>query len=194
MLQAKTQALEELGQAKSRFFAAASHDLRQPVQAMGYYLSLLRPNPADQAHVDRLTQCLDSMEKLLEALLDIARLDAGRVQPQRRATDLHALLLHQARLYEGVATAKNLQFRIRLPKHCTASADTDPQLLERIIANLINNAIRYTEHGGVLLSVRKKAGHWAVAVSDTGCGIDPAALQDIFDEFTQLGNAERNRN
>ncbi|XOV90633.1 MAG: ATP-binding protein [Pseudomonadota bacterium] len=194
MLKAKTQTLEQLGQAKSRFFAAASHDLRQPVQAMGYYLSLFKPDPSGQGHVDRLAQCLDSMEKLLEALLDIARLDAGRVQSQRRATNLHALLQHQASLYEGVALAKNLQFRIRLPRHTIASADTDPELLERIIANLINNAIRYTEHGGVLLSVRKKAGHWAVAVSDTGCGIDPAALHDIFNEFTQLGNVERNRN
>jgi two-component system, sensor histidine kinase len=190
----KSQALElqELSQAKTRFFAAASHDLRQPVQALGYYLSLLKPAGDEQTHVDRMAQCLDSMEELLEAVLDITRLDAGHVKPRRSATNLHELLQRQASLYEGVAAAKQLQLRLRLPKQ-VAWADTDPALLERILANLVNNAIRYTDRGGVLLALSNKAGGWAIAVVDTGCGIEAAALHDIFQEFTQLENPQRNR-
>lgn len=189
-LETQARALIEANQVKSRFFAAASHDLRQPLHALSYYLSLLQPNDHDQPHVERIEQCVGALDDLLEGVLDIARLDAGRVQPRRRTVDLATHVRKLGGLYGGAAAAKGLTLKIHLQKTRSA-ADTDDQLLERVLANLINNAIRYTRTGGILLAVRPRGAHWGIAVIDTGVGIAPESLHSVFDEFVQLGNQER---
>lgn len=191
----KTIALEEANQAKARFFAAASHDLRQPLHAMGYYTSLLKPHAQDAPHVERIAQCVESLDGLLEGVLSISRLDAGKVERHVTAVDLKALLARLRTLYEGMAQAKGLQLRLRLPRG-QAWTQTDSVLLERVLGNLLSNALRYTTQGSVLLALRSThlSQTWQVQVVDTGPGIAAEQLNTIFDEFVQLNNPQRDAN
>ncbi len=191
-LRVQAQQLEAALQAKSQFFAAASHDLRQPLHALGHYAALLRPSAHDQPYVERVQQCIDALDGLLEGVLDISRLDAGRVPVQPGPVPLDRLLRRLAALYEGAAQTKGLRLRLRLPR-APAWGHSDAALLERVLANLLSNAVRYTERGGILLALRRRhaAGSWQVMVVDTGVGIAPADLERVFDEFVQLGNPER---
>lgn len=191
----KTIALEEANQAKARFFAAASHDLRQPLHAMGYYTSLLKPHEKDAPHVERIAQCVESLDGLLEGVLSISRLDAGKVQRHITAVDMGDLLTRMRTLYEGVAQAKGMQLRLRQPKQ-GVWVQTDPVLMERVLGNLLSNALRYTERGGVLLALRPAllGSAWQVQVIDTGPGIAAEQLGSIFDEFVQLNNPQRDPN
>jgi two-component system, sensor histidine kinase len=188
----KTLALEEANQAKARFFAAASHDLRQPLHAMGYYTGLLKPHAHDAPHVERIAQCVESLDGLLEGVLSISRLDAGKVQRHITAVDMRELLMRLQTLYEGVARAKGLVLRLKLPQR-SAWAQTDPVLMERVLGNLLSNALRYTNSGKVLLALRPAAqgALWSVQVIDTGPGIAADQLESIFDEFVQLNNPQR---
>jgi len=189
-LRQRTLDLEATHQAKSRFFAAASHDLRQPLHALGYYSSLLQPGEHDLPHVQRIEQCIGALDDLLEGVLDIARLDSGSLQPHKTPVDLHAQLSRLAALYGGAATVKGLRLRLRAPK-TGAWGHTDEQMLERVLANLVNNAIRYTPRGGVLLGVRSHGDDWHVSVTDTGIGIPAESHEEVFEEFVQLHNRER---
>jgi two-component system, sensor histidine kinase len=189
-------ALEAANQAKARFFAAASHDLRQPLHAMGYYTGLLKPHAQDAPHVERIAQCVESLDGLLEGVLSISRLDAGKVERHLVPTDLKALLLRLLTLYEGVAQAKGLQMRLRLPATLRAGDAkawgwTDPVLLERVMGNLLSNALRYTQRGGVLMALQGDASNWRLHVVDTGVGIAQEQLGTVFDEFVQLNNPQR---
>ena len=194
-LQERSDALEAATQAKSRFFASASHDLRQPLHALGYYTTLLRPHAGDAPHVQRIQQCVNSMDGLLEGVLSISRLDAGSVERHLAPTDLHALLERLRTLYEGVATAKGLALRLRVSASLRnrAWALTDAVLAERVLGNLLGNALRYTQRGGVLLALRHQGGGALVQaqVFDTGVGISESDRQIIFDEFVQLSNPQR---
>jgi signal transduction histidine kinase/CheY-like chemotaxis protein len=181
-------ALEQASQAKSQFFAAASHDLRQPLHALSYYASLLKPHGQDAPHVERIEQCIGSLDDLLEGVLDISRLDAGRVNPHVAPVAVDQLLQRLVSLYDGAAAAKGLQLRVHARPLWTLS---DPALLERVLANLLNNALRYTDKGCVLLAARRRGGQLRVQVFDTGAGIPAEAQERIFDEFVQLGNAQR---
>jgi two-component system, sensor histidine kinase len=201
-LEAKTQALEEANNAKARFFASASHDLRQPLQALGHYADLLQPRSEDALHVQRIRECLDSLDDLLDGVLTISRLDAGTVQRHLQAVDLAALLSRQRTLFAGLAQAKGLQVRLRVTRKAAAGAWglTDPQFMDRVVSNLLTNAVRYTHQGGVLLALRWRApvadagspGAWRVQVIDTGIGIAAKDRDRVFEEFVQLGNPERN--
>ncbi|MBL8334746.1 MAG: HAMP domain-containing histidine kinase, partial [Rubrivivax sp.] len=153
-LQLTTQQLAQANEAKSRFFAAASHDLRQPVQAIRYYSELLQPQGADVHTVDRIRQCVTSLDALLEGVLTLARLDAGKVHKHVFAVDLSALAARLRQLYDGVAEARALRLRVRAPAE--AWALTDAVHLERVLGNLVANALRYTPAGGVLLAVRRR--------------------------------------
>jgi two-component system, sensor histidine kinase len=189
-------ALEAANQAKARFFAAASHDLRQPLHAMGYYTGLLKPHAHDAPHVERIAQCVESLDGLLEGVLSISRLDAGKVERHVSPVDLKELVTRLRTLYEGVALAKGLQMRLHLPAalrpaDAKAWALTDPVLLERVMGNLLSNALRYTQRGGVLMALRRHTGSWRLQVLDTGCGIAQDQLVTIFDEFVQLNNPQR---
>ncbi len=189
-LHQRTLDLEASNRAKSRFFAAASHDLRQPLHALGYYSSLLEPSQHDAPHVQRIEQCIGALDDLLEGVLDIARLDASTKQQHKASVDLGAQLERLAALYGGAASVKGLRLKLHLPRG-GAWGHTDEQMLERVLANLVNNAIRYSRRGGLLLAVRPRVGGWGVAVIDTGIGIAADALDTVFDEFVQLHNRQR---
>ncbi|HMN21843.1 MAG TPA: hybrid sensor histidine kinase/response regulator [Ottowia sp.] len=175
--------------AKGRFFAAASHDLRQPLQAMGLYLSVLKPGaPIDASTLERLRQCVGSMDWLLEDLLELSRLDEGQLVPVPRAFALQPLLERMAAQYEAQARQKHLQLRV----HATSAwVRSDPLLLERALSNLLVDAIRYTRRGGVLLGARRHGDRVRLCVIDTGIGIAAQAQERIYEEFVQLDNPDR---
>lgn len=183
--------------AKSRFLAAASHDLRQPVHALSLYVGVLREqqlNARSRQLVDHIGRATTAMGQLFDGLLNISRLDAGVIQPKPRVLRL-APVIEQLQLeYAPQAAAKGLILRV----HRTRSGDTlavrsDPVLLERILRNLLDNAIRHTPKGGVLIGWRRRHQTVRIEVWDTGVGIADADLDKIFLEFHQVGNPERDR-
>lgn len=182
----RTHALAEANEAKSRFLAAASHDLRQPVHALGLFVGQLRAAPDDAARqqlIAHVEASVASFEGLLEALLDISRLDAGAVPVQRRAVALGPMLQHMAAGHALAAQRRGLRLRLRAP---ALWVDADPTLLERILHNLLSNALRYTPQGGLLLAARPRAGAVELLVVDTGVGIAPEQLPMIFREFYRV--------
>jgi two-component system, sensor histidine kinase len=179
--------------AKSRFLAAASHDLRQPMHALSLYLGglagLQLPASA-KAPLDNALQCAGTMDGMFRALLDISRLDAGAVQPEPRAFPV-APLLERIRLeFAPEAHAKGLALDA-VPS--TAWVRADPAFVERIVRNFVANAVRYTHRGRVLVGCRRRAGKLRIAVHDTGPGIAQAEQRLVFEEFYQSQNPERDR-
>lgn len=190
----RTRQLEEANAAKTRFLASASHDLRQPVHTVGLLMGLLREktkDPSVKSLVERMRRAIASLEHLLNGLLDLSKLDADVVRADIRMTRLHDVLMVVRVRHEIDAEDKGLQLRLR-PTDAVVS--TDPVILERILDNLVSNAVRYTEEGGVLIGVRR-AGRRAVRVEvhDTGIGVPVAAREQIFQEFYQVGNVQRDR-
>lgn len=179
--------------AKSRFLAAASHDLRQPFQAMRFFHSVLADyatHPAAKRASDMLERALDAGEQLLSALLDISTLDAGTVQVRRQNFQLNPLLEQLAAEFRPETEAKGLRFRVRGPD---LQVDSDPLLVSRIVRNLLANAVHYTRRGGVLVAVRRRGRNARLEIWDTGFGIPEGQLAEIFEEFHQLENPERDR-
>ncbi len=189
---------ETANRAKSRFLAAASHDLRQPAQALGLFIATLRTlgqrpqvASADIAHIaERLQTTSDSLGSLLNALLDISRLDASAVEIRKQPVVLQDKLTSLQHIFSELANNKGLAFRV-MPTALTA--DTDPVLLRQILTNLIANAIRYTEHGKVLVGCRRRANAIEIQVWDSGIGIAEDQHELIFEEFYQIDNTARNR-
>jgi len=189
----RTRELAAANAAKSHFLASASHDLRQPVAAIGLITDLLQSrvtDPALRGLTDRLTRAVNSMESLLKGLLDLSRLDSGTVDVQRRRVKLQPLLEAVTNHEAESARQKGLRLRIR-PSDATVW--TDPVLLEQILRNLVGNAIRHTAQGGVLVGMRRRGNTWVLQVWDSGPGIEPADQQRIFEAFVQLGNPARER-
>ncbi len=183
----------EANQAKSRFLAAASHDLRQPVHALGLFASALRPHVAAGQGldiVDKIESSITSTESMFNALLDISRLDPGILMPDIKAVAVGELLNRLGLEYAPRAEAKGLVLRVR---PCACAVMSDALLLERILRNYLSNAIRYTERGGVLVGCRVRGAMLSIEVWDTGQGIPANKLQDIYQEFFQIGNPERDR-
>ena len=185
---------ERADHAKTRFLAAASHDLRQPVQSLLLFMGVLKERlaqePAAAAALDSMDRSLDALRLLLDSLLDISRLDAGLIEPQPVAMPLAELLDRLAAEYGPRAAALGLRFRVVRSR---ATVVSDPTLLERILRNLIENALRYTRRGGVVVGGRPRNGRLRIEVCDTGIGIEPDKQAEIFEEFFQLGNPERDR-
>jgi len=193
-------AAEAANRAKSTFLAAASHDLRQPAHALGLYLAALRAEhmSAEQGVViDRMADAVTALDTMFNALLDISRMDARALDVDMHAFALAPMLHRLAEGFAREATEKNLRLSVRLSAAVPSrNALSDPLLLERIIRNLLDNAVKHTQAGGVLLSCRMRggpAGHWRIEVWDTGPGIPAADCERVFEEFFQLGNLERNR-
>lgn len=180
--------------AKSRFLAAASHDLRQPMHALGLFIAELAEEdhpPATRHLVRQIRAAAEAMENLLDSLLDISRLDAGALQPKIRACPVQPVLDRIANDFRIWAEERNLRLRVR---PCDAWVTTDPLLLERILSNLVSNAIRYTPAGTIMVACRMPdADRIRIEVRDSGTGIDDGAQHVIFQEFVQLGNPERSR-
>ncbi len=194
-LRAKKDEAETATRAKSRFLAAASHDLRQPIHALGMFVARLAQLPHDRETrhlIGNLEASVRAMQDLLDALLDISRLDADAVKVRLQPVPLEPLFEQLRGALQPVATDKGLRLRVRPSR---AWVHSDPTLLHRILLNLGSNALRYTGHGGVLLGCRPSRGgtHLWIEVWDTGVGIAPEHQQDIFREFYQIGNPERDR-
>ena len=189
---------EQANLAKTKFLAAASHDLRQPTHAIGMFIATLhamslRPaiDPGEIAYIaERLQTTFGGLGHLLTALLDISMLDAGVIQSDRQPVILAQKLETLYNIFSGLATAKNLELRI-MP--CSLAVDTDPFLLHRILCNLVANAVRYTEHGRILVGCRRRKNSVEIQVWDTGIGISQDQIGKIFTEFFQVANAARNR-
>jgi signal transduction histidine kinase/CheY-like chemotaxis protein len=185
LAQSKEQA-ERANAGKSRFLAAASHDLRQPMHTVSLLVGILRERLVGREGVDlvdKVQASVHSMERLFNSLLDISRLDADAVRPNVSQFPLQVLFDEIAGNYALQARAKGLDFRV-VPTR--AIVRTDLALLERSIGNLVANAIRYTEHGGILLGTRRRSGGRSIVVVDTGVGIAEAHLGEIFEEFFQI--------
>jgi signal transduction histidine kinase len=179
--------------AKSRFLAAASHDLRQPIHALNLYLGAFAqiqlPRQAGSL-LTKVRQCAHIMDEMFRTLLDISKLDAGAVKAQVCTFALAPMLARAKLEFEPQARVKGLRLRV---VRSSAHAKSDPVLVERILRNLISNAIRYTERGGVVVGCRNHRGTIRVCVYDTGVGIEPAEQSLVFEEFYQVGNKERDR-
>lgn len=184
---------ERANAAKTRFLAAASHDLRQPLHALTLFVSALQERLGAheaRAIVDRMAVSVEALDDLFNALLDISKLDAGIVRPDVHAFALSPLLARLGREYAGDAEAKGLTLRVVPTRLAVLS---DPTLLERILRNLLANAVRYTDGGRVVLGCRRRSGTVRIEVLDTGRGIPPDQVRNVFQEFFQLGNPERDR-
>lgn len=184
---------EHANQAKSKFLAAASHDLRQPVHAQELFLEVLASSELSEVQSKVLGNARAASQaaaQMLNILLDFSRIEAGVIEPQRCTFHLQPLLHKLEIELGGQADAKGIVYRSR---ETALAVDSDPALLELMLRNLITNAIRYTEHGGVLIGCRRRGDHVSIEVVDTGIGIDPAHQTEIFREFHQLGNPERDR-
>lgn len=180
----RTSALVALNAAKSRFLAAASHDLRQPLHAIGITLGglVLRASAEDRSAMMRLQEAIDGLDTQLKGVLDLSRIEAGSVNPQPCLVWLGPLLQAAVAAVEGQARAKGLTLRLR-PTHMAVFSD--PALLQSMVGNLIGNAVKYTRQGGVLVGCRYRAGRIRVEVWDTGEGIDKSEFDRVFDEFYQ---------
>jgi signal transduction histidine kinase/CheY-like chemotaxis protein len=192
-IEERTQQLTSANQAKTRFLAAASHDLRQPMHALGMFISQLRDMisfPEARKIVDHAELSVSAMESLLNALLDISRLDAGILTPKFEDFPVAELLARMENSFGPSAREKGLSFRV-MP--CSAWVHSDPVLLERILMNLVSNAMRYTERGGIVIGCRRRGEQLRIEVWDSGVGIPKDRQREIFQEFFQLANPERDR-
>ena len=192
-LSMKKEEAERANKAKSRFLASVSHDLRQPMHAVGLFAATLRQKLSDPQHnalVERIQHSVSELEGMFTALLDLSELDAGVVQPRLRDFDVSLLLEHIWEEFAASAEEKGLRFRVR-PR--PVGVRSDPILLRRILGNLVMNAIRYTDRGGVLLACRKRGNQWLLQIWDSGIGIAQEDMPRIFEEYFQVGNPERNR-
>ncbi len=180
------QAAERANKANTAFLAAASHDLRQPVQALSLLNGALRRTvkvPLAIEMVESQQNSLDAMTNLLNSLLDISRLDAGAVEPEFEDFPIRRLIDRLSAEFSRQALQKGLSFD---GCSCDLLVRSDPNLITEIVQNLVSNAIRYTEAGTVRLSCREQDGNLCLDVSDTGVGIDPSQIEEIFQEFHQV--------
>ncbi len=184
---------EDASRVKSQFLAAASHDLRQPFQAMRLFYDLARRQNADpklDPTLQGLGTALSAGEDLLRALLEVSSLDSGVVQPAIEDVDLAVLVDQLATEMRVLTESKGLRMVVRSRP---VTVRSDPTLLKRALRNLVQNAIRYTEQGGVLIASRATPSGAAVTVCDSGVGIAAENIEHIFRDFYQLHNPERDR-
>lgn len=184
---------EKANRAKSVFLASASHDLRQPLNAMQMYIAALQLKVKDEDAlkiVKDINAVSVSTAHLLSALLDVSQLEAGAIKPQIKDFPVQDVLRRVFRSFAPVAKEKGLELRLSNSSACVRS---DPVLLERIIGNFTSNAIRYTEQGGLLIGCRRRGATISIEVLDTGCGIPESQIIPVFEDFYQLDNKERDR-
>jgi signal transduction histidine kinase/CheY-like chemotaxis protein len=183
---------EQANFAKSQFLASASHDLRQPVHALGLFVGALRAHEMSveaRKLLDHVAASVGALDGLFTALLDISRLDAGVIAANRRAFMLDPILRRIVSDLRPEAEAKGLSLKL-VP--CSVAVESDPLLSERILRNIVANAVRYTSQGRVLVGCRRGGG-LRVQVWDTGPGISRAHQEKIFEEFFQIANPGRDR-
>jgi len=183
----RTRDLAHANDEKTRFLAAASHDLRQPIHALALFVGQLKADaesPQAPALLERIERSVEALEELLEALLDLSKLDVGAVIPQPKPFAVYPYLSRLVADFRPTAEAKGLALTL-VPT--TLWVCSDPLLLERILRNLVANAIRYTTDGRILIVCRRRGERVDLVVADTGLGIAPEHLPHVFQEFYQAG-------
>ena len=192
-LRAAKEQAERARLAQSKFLAAVSHDLRQPVQALTLFTSALAAKisgaPAS-ALLDDMRGSVEALDLLLDALLDVSSLDAGTIVPHETIFSLATLIERLVAEFEPQASQKEIELRL-VPT--SAVVRTDPTLLYRVLQNFVSNAVRYTSQGGILIGCRRRGRKLRIEVVDSGIGIPEHLHQAIFKEFFQIGNPERDR-
>jgi signal transduction histidine kinase len=187
-LRLKKDEAEKANLAKTRFLAAASHDLRQPIHALRLFAESLREEVPEETRAGQLLQriqrSIDTTSTMFDALLDVSKLDAGVIQATPCEFPIQTLLSGLQEMYTPVALSKGLRFSVVRSR---AWVRSDPVLLERLLQNLVSNAMKYTIDGGVLVGCRRRGGTIRVEVWDTGSGIAPEHHDQIFQEFFQVG-------
>jgi two-component system, sensor histidine kinase len=192
-LRAQVDLAARASQAKTRFLASAVHDLRQPLHALGLFCAALDRRLQDipeRPLIKNMMSSIEALETSFGAMLDISRLDAGVVHAAPQSFPVRDLFRRLYQQFGGDAEARDISLRFRAVRRIVHS---DPQLLERILANLVQNALRYTRSGGVLVAARRSGNNVALEVWDTGVGIAAEKLELIFEEFYQIDNPERDR-
>jgi len=184
---------DRANKAKSLFLASASHDLRQPLNAMQMYIAALKSKVKDDeilTIIEDINSVSASTARLLNALLDVSELEVGAIKPQYEDFPINNIFTSIFQSFAPLAKDKNLQFRI-VPSNIAVKSD--PDLLERILGNYMSNAIRYTTSGSVMIGCRRRGNMVSIEVWDTGCGISEDQMPNIFDDFYQIENKERDR-
>ena len=185
---------QQANTAKTRFLAAASHDLRQPLHALGLFFEALtgeQHTARSRTLLGRIKETLGSVGTMLTSILDISKLDAGVVKPMLVRVELHALFDCLQQEFAPVAAENRNQLRFRPTRLMVRS---DPLMLERVLRNLVANACRYTHDGRILVVARRRGNQVRCEVHDTGVGISTEQQQSVFEEFYQVDNPERDRN
>jgi two-component system, sensor histidine kinase len=184
--------LTQLNDERTRFFSSASHDLRQPLQALSFYTTLIGLSPGQTEQRDllaRLADCADTLDRQFNAILGVAATDAAIVRADPRPVALEPIIRRAVGGHLAEAEEKGLRLRF-VPTR--AAAEAAPEALERVLSNLIGNAVRYTRKGGIVVGVRRRGERLAVVVADSGIGISDEDQRRIFDDFFQVANPERN--
>jgi signal transduction histidine kinase/ActR/RegA family two-component response regulator len=192
-LEKEVRSAEAADASKSAFLAAASHDLRQPIHALGMFLALLEKSRLSASQRETLglaKSALRASSEMLDALLDFSRAEAGVIEPRPQVFPINVVLRQIEDEMGIIADEKTLFYRTR---DCNVMVEADPGLVKIILMNLVSNAIRYTGKGGVLIGCRKRGDRIVVEVWDTGQGIPKDQYETVFSDFVQLGNPERDR-
>jgi signal transduction histidine kinase len=182
---------ERANRAKSRFLAAASHDLRQPLQGMQLYFGILsRRVPEDDSAMKGAMQCSEILKTQLDDLMDVAKLDSGATVPELGDCAIGGIIDKVAGGLKAGAEAKGLRLEVGDVDY---TVRTDPVLFERLLLNVVSNAIKYTEKGCVLITCKRRAAKLVLQVWDSGIGIPAESRPHIFEEFFQVANSSRDR-
>jgi CheY-like chemotaxis protein/two-component sensor histidine kinase len=183
---------EAANQGKTRFFAAASHDILQPLNAARLFTSTLVESPdlaTDRVVIKNVDAALDAVEDILSTVLDMSRIDAGAIKPELSGFAVQELFDTLQREYQPLAHDRGLELRF---VRSSAVLKSDRKLLRRVLQNLVSNAIKYTRQGGVLVGVRRRGANFVICVYDTGLGIPAEQLRLVFREFERLGRDKHN--
>tara|TARA_R110002072_G_scaffold136124_2_gene278239 strand:- start:226869 stop:228716 length:1848 start_codon:yes stop_codon:yes gene_type:complete len=195
LIQAAMDEADEANRSKSVFLASASHDLAQPLHSLKLFLAALgqeMTSDSQQSLIHKATLCADNMSELFISLLDISKLDAGIVEVENRQHDVAHILEQLTMEFEPQVRSKGLTLKTSISS-CIVLAD--PTVVQRVLRNLLHNALKYTSVGSITLAVESDAAQCArISITDTGPGMKAEELSHIFDEFYQVGNPERDRN
>ncbi|HET6345757.1 MAG TPA: HAMP domain-containing sensor histidine kinase, partial [Myxococcota bacterium] len=180
----QTQAALDAVEIKNRFLASAAHDIRQPVHALGFYADWLGSEP-ELVHelAPKIVESTKAVNQLFDSLFDLAPLDSGKIKLNIEPIDLRKLLHDLELQYRPLCEAKGLQFRLHV---CPGTAVSDPILLQRVLGNLVSNAVKYTQRGGILVAVRQTRAGLRIEIWDTGVGIAQVHQREIFREFYKV--------
>lgn len=186
-----TERLKHMNNDRTRFFSSASHDLRQPLQALGFYMTILSnsgSNAVQREIINRLAECSDQLDRQFNAILGVASTDQAIVTAVTKSVRLQSALVRVHNAVRPQALKKGLDLRLVAT---SLIANVSPDVLERVLVNLVSNAVRYTETGRILMGARRRGDRIEICVADTGIGISDTEIGRIFGDFYQIANIER---